>query len=192
LGDTLLSKVTEKHAWSSTPIRCWCLWMWLTETHPRVVAPIKSINQSTQSCTLSRSDLVKCLAVIVRYDRHEGERAFLRQYHHCQICFTESAGPDCVRFVICNHVYCKVCGRDQTTLGRADKVRRLLKRAHVLPVITCTSTRITGAEEHTLMPAHLQACLRGYFTSQVQDGAVTRLLCPEPGCGIEVLPTEVS
>lgn len=69
--------------------------------------------ESWYCCGLSiyalRRELMKCLATIVRYDNHESEHAFLRQNHYCGICFTELAGPDCARFVVCKHVYCKVC-----------------------------------------------------------------------------------
>jgi len=50
------------------------------------------------------------LATLLReFNNMKEEEEFAVSLNSCQICFTDKIGLQCLRFVVCNHVYCKDC-----------------------------------------------------------------------------------
>lgn len=55
------------------------------------------------------ASLTNLIQSLVHHDVEEKQHAFDVGFYHCQICFEEKMGTECLRFPHCEHVYCKLC-----------------------------------------------------------------------------------
>lgn len=57
----------------------------------------------------SKSSLIR---EILDFDQAQREKCFNSKMYLCDICFSEKLGSECMNFMDCSHVYCKVCLKD--------------------------------------------------------------------------------
>ena len=69
-----------------------------------VVDEKKPLSRSTSVDTQS-----KLLPALLDFDAKEVEVVFNRTLFECEVCFMEKVGKVCLKFIGCDHVYCKEC-----------------------------------------------------------------------------------
>lgn len=119
LSNDQLSKLCDKldDLWDKS-MNCSILFTWISFLIDESLDYLEFTDNTIELNTKDSENMDKrslkepCSIHLLRdYDKDESEAKFKSSMNHCDVCFTDKYGSECIRFVNCNHVYCCECMR---------------------------------------------------------------------------------
>lgn len=159
----------------------------------------REMAQGAERCSREASDTVDKRAIqdvasltnliqsLVHHDCEERQRAFDLGFYHCQICFEEKMGSECLPFPHCDHVYCKVCITEYFSVQITDGNVKAL----TCPEQKCES-QASQTQVRSLVSEEMFARYDRLLLQLSLDGMEDVTNCPRIDCQSPVLKEEDS
>lgn len=124
---------------------------------------------------------------LIQHNLEEKQRAFDAGFYHCQICFEEKMGSECLSYPHCGHTYCKDCLTEyfnvQITEGNV--------KALCCPEPKCDS-QASQSQVRSLVSEETFARYDRLLLQMSLDGMEDVTSCPRTSCQCPVLKEENS
>jgi len=118
------------------------------------------------------------LATLLReFNNMKEEEEFAVSLNSCQICFTDKIGSQCLRFVVCNHVYCRECMTNYFT----EKISTGAVSSLVCPTFKC-ETQALPNQVAELVPLDLFNKYESLLLETQLESMTDVMLCPRLVC----------
>ncbi|PIK59271.1 putative E3 ubiquitin-protein ligase RNF14-like [Apostichopus japonicus] len=133
------------------------------------------------------ASLTNLIQSLVHHDVEEKQHAFDVGFYHCQICFEEKMGTECLRFPHCEHVYCKLCITEYFNVQITDGNVKAL----TCPEQKCDS-QASQTQVRSLVSEELFARYDRLLLQLSLDGMEDVTRCPRNACQSPVMKEEDS
>jgi len=118
------------------------------------------------------------LATLLReFNNMREEEEFAVSLNSCQICFTDKIGSQCIRFVVCNHVYCRDC----MTNYFKEKISTGAVSSLVCPTFKC-ETQALPNQVAELVPQEMFQKYESLLLETQLESMTDVMLCPRMVC----------
>merc|ERR1719500_116465 len=118
------------------------------------------------------------LATLLReFNNMKEEEEFSLSLNSCQICFSDKTGSQCLRFVVCNHVYCREC----MTSYFVEKISTGAVSSLVCPTFKC-ETQALPNQVAELVPPDLFQKYESLLLETQLESMTDVMLCPRLVC----------
>ncbi|OWF45776.1 E3 ubiquitin-protein ligase RNF14-like [Mizuhopecten yessoensis] len=124
----------------------------------------------------------RLIPVVLDYDKQEKQCQFEKTMFQCKVCFSDRPGSSCIKFLDCDHVYCKDCMKDYFTvqIGEGNVTalscpdEKCESQAHPSQVKALVNEELFDKYEKLLLRTGL-------------DMMVDVMYCPRPACQYPVM-----
>merc|ERR1719300_1864580 len=119
----------------------------------------------------------KLLTLFREYNQMKKDEIFSTTLNSCDICYTDKVGSQCVKFVGCDHVYCKECMSGYLNV----RIKEGAVSNLVCPTDKCTSQILPTQVSELVAPELYQKYETILLDTQL-DSMTDVVLCPRVAC----------
>lgn len=139
--------------------------------------PSKTENKVQKQETKKKSRKQILITLLREFNQMKEEELFSVSLYSCEICYIDKVGSQCVRFVGCNHVYCRDCMSQYLTVRIRDGAVSNLN----CPTDKCTS-QILPTQVSKLVPSDLYQRYETILLETQLESMVDVVICPRLAC----------
>jgi len=119
----------------------------------------------------------KVLTLLMEFNNMKMEEEFAVSLNSCQICFTDKVGSQCLRFIGCEHVYCRDCMTNYFT----EKITTGAVSSLICPTFKC-ETQALPNQVADLVPFELFNKYETLLLETQLESMTDVVLCPRVVC----------